>query len=130
MKLTIIPSDGAVYVDGVASSKLVFSYPAGVHALQWDGEAGHLEFVSTTEFSKPPNQKITELPDWALEAKTKWDEAQSVEVVETVLTYADKRRAEYPPMTDYLDGVVKGDQAQIAAYIAACQAVKAKYPKE
>lgn len=44
-------------------------------------------------------------------------------------TYADKRRAEYPPIEDYLDGVVKGDQAQMDAYIAACQAVKAKYPK-
>jgi hypothetical protein len=43
--------------------------------------------------------------------------------------YKAQRRAEYPPYTDYLDGVVKGDQAQIDAYIAACQAVKAKYPK-
>jgi hypothetical protein len=46
-----------------------------------------------------------------------------------VLTYSQKRVAEYPPMTDYLDGVVKGDQAQIAKYIADCQAVKTKYPK-
>jgi hypothetical protein len=45
------------------------------------------------------------------------------------LTYAQKRAAEYPSFIDYLDGVVKGDQAQIDAYIAACQAVKAKYPK-
>ena len=44
--------------------------------------------------------------------------------------YKDQRASEYPPITDYLDGVVKGDQAQIDAYIAACQAVKAKYPKE
>jgi hypothetical protein len=43
--------------------------------------------------------------------------------------YIAKRAAEYPPMTDYLDGVVKGDQAQIDKYIADCQAVKAKYPK-
>lgn len=43
--------------------------------------------------------------------------------------YIAQRAAEYPPITDYLDGVVKGDQAQIDAYIAACQAVKAKYPK-
>jgi hypothetical protein len=43
--------------------------------------------------------------------------------------YKAKRAAEYPPITDYIDGVVKGDQAQIDAYIAACQAVKAKYPK-
>lgn len=46
-----------------------------------------------------------------------------------VEAYKDKRAAEYPPLTDYLDGVVKGDQAQIDAYIAACLAVKAKYPK-
>ena len=43
--------------------------------------------------------------------------------------YQRLRQPEYPPITDYLDGVVKDDQQQIAAYIAACQAVKAKYPK-
>lgn len=43
--------------------------------------------------------------------------------------YIAKRRAEYPPITDYLDGIAKGDQAQIDKYIADCQAVKAKYPK-
>jgi acid stress-induced BolA-like protein IbaG/YrbA len=43
--------------------------------------------------------------------------------------YIAKRQAEYPPITDYIDGVVKSDQAQIDAYIAACLAVKAKYPK-
>jgi hypothetical protein len=43
--------------------------------------------------------------------------------------YKAKRAAEYPPMADYIDGVVKGDQAQIDAYITACLAVKAKYPK-
>ena len=44
--------------------------------------------------------------------------------------YKYQRAAEYPPMADYIDGVVKGDQAQIDAYIAACLAVKAKYPKD
>ena len=43
--------------------------------------------------------------------------------------YIAKRQAEYPPMTDYLDGIAKGDQAQINKYIADCQAVKIKYPK-
>ena len=43
--------------------------------------------------------------------------------------YQRNRADEYPPITDYLDGVVKGDQEQIDAYIAACQAVKTKYPK-
>jgi len=44
-------------------------------------------------------------------------------------TYSEKRRKEYPPITDYIDGLVKGDQAQIDKYIADCLAVKAKYPK-
>jgi hypothetical protein len=54
---------------------------------------------------------------------------------EAVQAYADskayiaKRQAEYPSFIDYLDGVVKGDQAQIDKYIADCNAVKAKYPK-
>jgi hypothetical protein len=45
------------------------------------------------------------------------------------LTYAQKRAAEYPPITEYIDGIVKGDQAQIDKYIADCLAVKLKYPK-
>jgi hypothetical protein len=43
--------------------------------------------------------------------------------------YQRQRAAEYPPMSDYLDGIVKGDQEQVQAYIAACLAIKAKYPK-
>ena len=43
--------------------------------------------------------------------------------------YIEQRAREYPPITDYIDGVVKGDQAQIDKYIADCQAVKLKYPK-
>jgi hypothetical protein len=45
------------------------------------------------------------------------------------LEYARLRATEYPDMADYLDGIVKGDQEQVDAYIAACLAVKAKYPK-
>ena len=44
-------------------------------------------------------------------------------------TYKAKRQAEYPPITDYLDGIVKGDEAQIQSYIDACNAVKNNYPK-
>lgn len=45
------------------------------------------------------------------------------------IPYTQKRLAEYPSFMDYIDGVVKGDQAQIQAYIDQCLAVKAKYPK-
>ena len=44
-------------------------------------------------------------------------------------TYQQLRAAEYPPMADYLDAIVKGDEVQKQTYIDACLAVKAKYPK-
>jgi hypothetical protein len=58
-----------------------------------------------------------------------YDEA-AVQAYIDANAYIAKRASEYPPITDYLDGVVKGDQAQIDKYIADCLAVKAKYPKE
>lgn len=45
------------------------------------------------------------------------------------LNYQMQRFYEYPPITEYIDGVVKGDQAQVQKYIDECLAVKAKYPK-
>jgi hypothetical protein len=43
--------------------------------------------------------------------------------------YQRNRAKEYPDFKDYLDGIVKGDNAQVQEYIDACLAVKAKYPK-
>jgi len=45
------------------------------------------------------------------------------------VSYQVKRSFEYPAIADYLDGIVKGDTAQVQAYVDACLAVKAKYPK-
>jgi hypothetical protein len=62
-----------------------------------------------------------------------WDElciaAQNAKDEFDSKEYQRLRVSEYPDFKDYLDGVVKGDQAQIQAYIDACLAVKAKYPK-
>jgi hypothetical protein len=44
--------------------------------------------------------------------------------------YKRNRAKEYPDFKEYLDGIVKGDDAQIQKYINDCLAVKAKYPKE
>ena len=73
--------------------------------------------------------------EWLDEVQTRPTDAEiAAEVARLEAEYAAteyqrKRAAEYPPMSDYLDGVVKGDQAQIDKYIADCLAVKAKYPK-
>ena len=63
------------------------------------------------------------------------DEAATIRAIRQqaafdALTYAEKRVAEYPSITDYIDGIVKGDQAQVQEYIDKCIAVKAKYPKD
>jgi hypothetical protein len=56
-------------------------------------------------------------------------EAQANEV-ERLNLVKSNRAKEYPDFKEYLDGIVKGDNAQIQKYINDCLAVKAKYPKE
>lgn len=73
--------------------------------------------------------------EWLDETQTKPTEAEVLAEVARLESewnsteYQRLRAAEYPPIANYLDGVVKGDQAQIDKYIADCLAVKAKYPK-
>ena len=56
-------------------------------------------------------------------------EAQANEVERLNIVKANRAK-EYPDFREYLDGIVKGDNAQIQKYINDCLAVKAKYPKE
>jgi hypothetical protein len=80
--------------------------------------------------------KITEdVIEWLDEVQTQPTDAEiNAEIVRLKADYKAKqyqrdRAKEYPSFIEYLDGVVKGDQAQIQVYIDACQAVKNKYPK-
>ena len=46
--------------------------------------------------------------------------------------YARQRAPEYPPLSDLADALywqAQGDSEPMARYVAACEAVKAKYPK-
>ena len=76
MRLTIIPIDGTVSEDGMSYSGLDLSscgIPGDVHALQWDGSAGWIEFNSPLVQNEP----ITQLPAWANCCMTKWDDANT-----------------------------------------------------
>jgi len=64
---------------------------------------------------------------WVFEDIQNFDSESEIEQVE--LSYAENRAMEYPDFREYLDGIVKGDQAQVQAYIDACLAIKNKYPK-
>lgn len=55
--------------------------------------------------------------------------AQKTQAAFAALTYAEKRRAEYPAIGDQLDALWKGGDAA-DQMLAAVQAVKSKYPKE
>ena len=44
--------------------------------------------------------------------------------------YQRFRKAEYPPVEDYLDAIVKDDATAKQAYIDKCNAVKTKYAKD
>ena len=68
MNLTIINKDNAVYVDGLALAGLDLSttgIPSNVHALQWKVNLGWIEFQDNSDFTKPANEIINALPDWA-----------------------------------------------------------------
>jgi hypothetical protein len=84
-----------------------------IYAYESDGSQDHLIGDKTPITEAHANQIITEKQNSHFAS----------------LSYAEKRRSEYPSIVDYIDGVVKGDQAQIDEYIAKCIAVKAKYPK-
>lgn len=75
-----------------------------------------------------------EKPVWEGGQKKPTREEVEVEVVRLQqewenTEYQRLRAREYPDFKEYLDGLVKGDTAQMQAYIDACLAVKAKYPK-
>ena len=81
MKLAIIPADNAVYVDGYSYSGLNLStsnIPSNVHALQWKNTIGWIEFLDNDDGTKPQNQSITELPEWANACFVKWNEAKTL----------------------------------------------------
>jgi hypothetical protein len=69
------------------------------------------------EYSQPTQEELVQ-------------KSAELNYIDELNAYKTNRQAEYPDYAEYLDGVVKGDQEQIDAYIAACQAVKDKYPKQ
>jgi len=132
MQVTVIKDDNVVVVDGEALN-FTFALDDNIWSIQWDGTTGEIEYNDDT-----PNWQITDfssyqyLVDGHAAEKQRLADEQAQEEADAIanMTYADKREAEYPPATDYLDGIVKGDTAQVDKYIADCLAVKDKYPKE
>lgn len=92
------------------------SYPGKEWSLNGDSYEG---LVWLSEGEKP--------------SKAELDAAWQAYVAEQERTEYQRLRApEYPPLTDLADAIYwqqQGDETKMAAYVAACEAVKAKYPK-
>ena len=107
--------------------------PAGVKGINYIPNSVHYSYDLNGSVIEA--HISTEILDGFLAKVETWktyiakNEAAAEDVALAALPYDRKRQMEYPPKTDYLDGIVKGDQAQIDKYIADCLAVKAKYPK-
>lgn len=94
---------------------LISLYPGAQWSLNGDSYSG-LNWMETNSIPKPTLEELEAECD-RLDAE--WQRTQ----------YQRDRAKEYPDFKEYLDGIVKGDQAQIQQYIDACLAIKAKYPK-
>ena len=51
-------------------------------------------------------------------------------IFEKILTYEDARLRDYPKIEDYIDGIVKSNDAQVSQYIDKCNEVKAMWAKD
>lgn len=126
----VVVEDRLVSIDGEG---LNFDFVVGsdIWAMHWDGTVGHIEYNDGK-----PNSPLTSFSEYQYLIDGHATEKASIEALaiqaETDrvdnLTYQEKRKAAYPPMEEYLDGIVKGDTAQVDQYIADCMAVKALYP--
>ncbi len=126
MKVSIIPSDKTIIVDGQA---LIFDYDIDptIHAIQWDEDSGEIEYndgIANEQFTDSTlvDSLVSAYEDEVerLEAEAQAT-AQAVvdeaEALEAAKTYADHRRARYDdelPMGDQFDAILKGfDQLRL-----------------
>jgi len=131
--LTIIKEDKFVAVDGEGLFLDAVVLATNVHAIQFDGTNGEIEYNDGT-----PNKDITSISDYstitdnhaakkAANVKAASDAATAQATLEA--TYGWKREQEYPSIGDQLDMIYhNGDGG--ATFQAAIKAVKDKYPKE
>jgi len=78
MKFTIIPDDQTIIVDGWGFSALEFIIDSNIHAVQWYGQFGEIEYKSeltANGITKPQNLIIHKYSDFKLALDT-WELAK------------------------------------------------------
>jgi len=109
------------YID---SANFVGLVDSNIHAIQWGGSKGEIEYNDGTS-----NKEITDISSFGLETKYA-TEKKAIEDAEAKAisdrTYAEKREAEYPSTADQLDDIYHNG---IDGWKTTIKAVKDKYPK-
>ena len=130
MTLTIIKDDKFVSVDGEGLTLDAVVLASNVHAIQFDGTNGHIEYndgtaneaiTSISAYSTITDDHVAKKAANATAASTKATEVAAYEA-----TYGWKRQNEYPSIVDQLDDIYHNG---IDAWKATIKVTKDKYPK-
>jgi len=126
-----------ISIDGyvIDSKNFVGICDANIHAIQWNGSKGEVEYndgtnnkeitdISSYDFENKHSTEKKALED--AEAKEKADLEKAEEDAKAKWTYAEKRKNEYPSITDQLDDLYHNG---IDGWKTTIKAVKDKYPK-
>jgi len=114
-------------IDGLQVDSSNYGVDSNVHAIQWEGSSGEIEYNDGT-----PNATITDIPfdletQHATEKKAIADaEAKAESDRIANMTYEDKRQQEYPRVEDQLDDIYHNG---VDGWKTTIKAVKDKYPK-
>ncbi len=128
--LRIIKNDKWASVDGVGMFLDAVVLPANVHAVQWDGTTGHIEYNDGTE-----NETISSISAYSTittDHATKVTEdntaISNAATAQTTLeaTYGWKREQEYPNIKDQLDDIYHNG---VEGWKTTIKTTKDKYPK-
>lgn len=81
MKITVVTLDRLVCIDSLCYKNIdMSSVPSNVHALQWEGDIGHIEYTGSV------NEKIVSLPLWVDVLIDAWNDIDYVEKNPPVIT--------------------------------------------
>lgn len=112
MRITIIPIDGVVIIDGIITSEVDLSFiDPTIHAVQWYGNAGTIEYKNVDTMQLTHIEDITDISQFqpAIDAavlKKKLDAAKSVATAnEMMLNKAYDARATLLYLSDWTQGL-------------------------
>lgn len=130
--LTIIPIDKTIIVDG---ELLVFEFDIDedIHAIQWNGNTGHIEYKSGKE-----NKIINDISDYQSyvtlhgEEKVKQEQARlkaEQDELEKTPLYIRERTSEYGSLGEQLDMIYWDKKNGTTVWENHIDTIKNKYPK-